>query len=146
MEECQPKYSQFFDDPEQHKTVFEEFNVDPIETEMPLSSCKINDRFWSLLTTRRMITSKDGVINTTNMETALIEDYGNPRNFHEPFTLGTLYCAADGPDNQFFIENGYCNQIMVTGVHERELLQKNNENDNQRKIKMLIRRGLLKNG
>ncbi|UKN00303.1 hypothetical protein K6119_11215 [Paracrocinitomix mangrovi] len=141
-DKCEAKFSRIFKEPELFPQIFAEFRINNNEEELPICCCKIDDKNWSLLTTRKLFTSKAGIINIIDMETAQLDSYRNPHNFNEPYTLGLLI-THDGNDHEFFIENGYCCQVMVSAIHERLILQKNSEEENQRKIKMLIRRGFL---
>ncbi len=143
-EKCQPKYSLIYKELGESQQVFQEFNIQRFENEIPICACKLDSNSWSLITTQRLITSKLGTISQINLETASVEDYGNANNLEEPYTLGTLAPPEEFSIHQFFIECGYCSQIMISAVHERIVLQKNSEEDNQRKIQMLIRKGIIK--
>lgn len=143
-EKCQPKYSIIYREPEKAEQIFRDYNVQKFDNELPICACKISPDSWSLITTQRLVTSKLGIISQINLETASIENYGNAKNLDEPYTFGTLCPPEEYVIHQFFIECGYCCQIMISAVHERVLLQRNSEEDNQRKIKMLIKRGFIR--
>ncbi|MEP4091616.1 hypothetical protein [Reichenbachiella sp.] len=119
MEDANLKYTQIF-------KKIEEVNIDEVilaTEEIPICSTILDKHNWSLLTTQRLITKKEGTILETDIETANNLKYGDFKGYQDKeITMGKVE-TSDGEELEYFIETGKTSMVMVQGVKTRIQIQ-----------------------
>lgn len=90
--------------------------LDLVENELIISSTIIDKDNFSILTTRRLLTSLDGQLSTENIQGAIDKLYGNFKGYQDKdFTFGQVQ-VQNGNEIKYFIETGKASMIMINGV------------------------------
>ena len=120
MGDANLKYTQIFKNREELKLNEVVLN----SGEIPICSTILDEHCWSLLTTQRLITKREGTILTASIESARNLQYGDFKG-HEgkELTMGKVE-TSDGGVLEYFIETGKASMVMVQGVKTRIQIQK----------------------
>lgn len=106
-------------------TKFYEFNMDfPYaelspnlsENELIICSTVIDAKNYSVLTSQKIITSENGVLQSGDHFGATLKPFGNFKGFQgDPYTFGSLL-LKNGTELKYFIETGKASMVMIYGM------------------------------
>ncbi|RYU94250.1 hypothetical protein [Emticicia agri] len=87
------------------------------ENELFICSTMIDADNYSILTTRRIITTEKGETNAGSIEGAAHETYGDFKGLRDkkPFTFGQIL-LYNGTNFKYFIETGKASMVMIHGI------------------------------
>jgi len=90
--------------------------LDLVENELFICSTIIDKDNFSILTTRRLITSLDGQLSTGNIQGATDKLYGDFKGYQDKgFTFAQVQ-VQNGNEIKYFIETGKASMIIIHGV------------------------------
>ncbi len=90
--------------------------LDLVENELIICSTIIDKDNFSILTTRRILTSLDGQLSKENIQGATDKMYGDFKGFQDKdFTFGQVQ-VQNGNEIKYFIETGKASMIMIYGI------------------------------
>ncbi|WP_282162144.1 hypothetical protein [Ulvibacterium marinum] len=99
-------------------------NLDLTENELIICSTFIDSENYSVLTTQKLITNKNGAKHFGNLINAKDKGYGDLKGYKDDsLTLG-LVELENGTELKYFIETGKASMIMIHGVRTLIRLQK----------------------
>ena len=90
--------------------------MDANENELPISQTTVNKNNWTLITTRQIITSIDGIIKTAKAGTVNSWHWNDFKGYNKTdYTMGELQL-----DNQqkleIFLETGKASLVMIYAI------------------------------
>jgi hypothetical protein len=90
--------------------------IDLVDNELFICSTFIDKENFSILTTRRLLTQKDGQLCSENMQGATDKFYGDFKGYSDQdFTFGSVQ-LPNGNEIKYFIEIGKASMVMIYGV------------------------------
>jgi hypothetical protein len=104
-------------------------NIDISENELIICSTIINLDNYSILTTQRIITKKNGNLNFGNLIDAEDKLYGDFKGYQENETTFGQIKLSSGEELKYFIETGNASMVMIHGV--RAILKTSTMTSNQ---------------
>lgn len=109
------KWTQFFDLDSNPKLLFQNFPIDFAEEELIICSTLIDPDHYSILTTRKLITKNNGIVESGSLINAKNKWYGEFKSKTELYTLGEVELST-GKRLNYFVETGRASMIMIYGV------------------------------
>jgi hypothetical protein len=95
---------------------YTELGINLAESELFICSTFIDKDNFSILTTRRLLTMRDGQLDSGNIQGATDNLYGDFKGYKtKDFTFG-LVQLENGNELKYFIETGNASMIMIHGV------------------------------
>jgi hypothetical protein len=91
-----------------------QFNLS--ESELIICSTVIDSDNYSILTTRRLITSQDGQLNEGDIQGATDKLYGTFKGSKDILVTLGLVQLKNGQKLNYFIETGIASMVMIQGV------------------------------
>lgn len=89
---------------------------DLAENELIICSTIIDKDNFSIVTTRRLLTQKDGQLTSGNIQGATDKRYGDFKGYkHNDTTFGIVQ-LHNGGELGYFIETGKASMVMIYGV------------------------------
>lgn len=95
---------------------YSELKIDLIEPELYISSTIIDTGNYSILTTRRLITKQNGLLNEGNIQGATDKLYGNFKDTKDTMITYGQVQLQNGEELNYFIETGKASMVMIYGV------------------------------
>lgn len=90
--------------------------VDLEEHELIICSTIIDSSNFSVLTTRRLITKKDGELNFVIIKEANNKFYGDIKGYRDKEITSGAVRLKNGQEMSYFVETGRASMVMVSGV------------------------------
>jgi len=91
-------------------------SLDLVENELIICSTVIDQDNYSILTTRQLMTKKEGQLNIGNIQGATDKLYGDLKGYKDKsITLGQVQ-LKNGNELKYFIETGKASMVMIHGV------------------------------
>ena len=91
------------------------FGIDLLENELVICSTEIDSNNFSILTTRKLVTTENGIKNMGDMQGAQDTSYGLFKSDTKAYTFG-IVTLKNGTELKYFIETGKASMIMIHGV------------------------------
>lgn len=107
------KWTQFYED--DSKELFRDYPIELLDEERIICSTIINEDNFSILTTKKLITLKNGRLSLGSCINATDNLYGKFKSKTKDFSLGSVE-LENGEILEYFIETGRASMIMVQGV------------------------------
>ena len=113
------RWAKFFEDSEIFGRIYPDINIGLGADELVICSTVIDSDNFSVVTTQRLITKENGMLQAVIWKEATRKSYGDFKGYEmKPVTVGTII-LADGSEMKYFIETGRASMIMVQGVSTR---------------------------
>lgn len=93
-----------------------ELQLNLTEDELFICSTIIDNDNFSVLTTRRLVTSQDGQLNSGYIQGATDKLYGDFKGYKDKTVTFGQILLQNGIELKYFIETGTASMIMVQGV------------------------------
>jgi hypothetical protein len=108
------KWTQFYED--DSKELFRDYPIELLDEErIIICSTIINEDNFSILTTKKLITLKNGRLSLGSCINATDKLYGKFKSKTKDFSLGSVE-LENGEILEYFIETGRASMIMIQGV------------------------------
>lgn len=107
------KWSKFYENNSEFNG--EKLSIELEQEELIICSCVINDKNYSILTSKRLISCINNEITLGSVQNAKDKFYGEFKSQKENYTFGTVE-LKNGEHIKYFIETGRASMIMIQGV------------------------------
>lgn len=107
------KWTTFYED--DSKVLFQNYPFELHDDELIICSTLIDSNNFSILTTRKLITTENGIMNSGSLINAENLLYGEFKSKEEDFTFGKIQ-LENGEILKYFIETRKASMVMVQGV------------------------------
>ncbi|CAI8720854.1 hypothetical protein [Chryseobacterium sp. IT-36CA2] len=110
------QFTKFYEDNLSFFDVYPGISVQLNKEELLICSTIIDSDNYSILTTQKLITSENGVLESGTIIYAKNRSYGNFKEYgNEKLTFGNII-LENGKIVKYFIETGKASMIMINGI------------------------------
>lgn len=110
------QWSKFYENNEVFFNLYPEISITLTDSELLICSTIIDVDNYSILTTQKLLTSENGVVDFGEIKDAEVGSYGNFKGYKtENVTFGKIN-LRQGKELKYFIETGKASIIMINGV------------------------------
>ncbi|WP_250253837.1 hypothetical protein [Chryseobacterium sp. Marseille-Q3244] len=110
------QWSRFYENNEYFFGLYPEISIKLTDSELLICSIIIDTNNYSILTTQKLITSENGIVNFGEIKEAEIKNYGDFKDYKtENFTFGKISLKQE-KELKYFIEIGKASMVMIQGV------------------------------
>jgi hypothetical protein len=110
------QWTKFYEDNHSFFNAYPNISIQLNREELLICSTIINTDNYSILTTQKLITLENGILESGFIIHAKNELYGNFKGYeNEKYTFGKVI-LENGKTMKYFIETGKASMIMISGV------------------------------
>lgn len=111
------KWTRFYPNNAEFYSTYPDIGLTLLAEELIICSTIINPENYSVLTTRKLVTKDNGIMNSGKLEGSIDKLYGDFKgNLENKAVTFGLVQLADGNNLKYLIETGKASMVMIHGV------------------------------